>query len=293
MNFRTAAAALLGLLLLSIPAQAIGIGPGRIEVKFEPNTNASYEFAVMNNEGKELEISLYKSGDLAKYVTVDSGTFRLAPNEVRRFTFNVSFPPALEPGLHDTRIGAVGIPPQGATVAAVAGVEMQFWVYVDYPEKYVSVDITHTRPFLNRPVVFNVTLFNPVNRSMAATADLEISEDRNGTSVMIERFDLGGAELASGARHVLQAEWTPANYGDYTVVARAYFDGGTSRKEMGLTLTPPNAPASGETEAQPQAQTAIDIWRSPYTHAIMILIIITLAVLLWPEKKRERDGQKE
>lgn len=280
---------LLGFLLISAPALAIGIGPARIEVKFEPNLNATYEVHVFNNEDKTVEVQPYVSGDLAKYITIDTGKLTIGPKESKIFNFKASLPVSLEPGKRDTRIGVVGLPPAGAMVGAVAGAEIQYWVYVDYPEEYISVDIMHSTPELNKQMTFEVKLFNPVNKSLSPSADLEISRSINGTDVTVERFDFGTVALVSGAEHTFNATWTPTEPGEYKLVPRAYYNGKTTRREMYFTLAAPSLPGmppAQQGEESPQAA-APDLWHSPYTYLIILLIIAIIAVAFWPEKRRE------
>jgi hypothetical protein len=292
MNMRIVFAFLAVLVVLSAPALAIGIGPGRIEVKFEPSMNATYEVQVINTEDSTEEVQPFVSGDLQNYITMDKTPIKLAPGEAKKFTFSVSMPASLTPGRHDTNIGVVGMPPSGAMVGAVAGAEIQFWVYVDYPQKYIAIETIYTRPFIGQQMFINVTLINPVNSTITASADLEIDEIKNN-SIMLDRVDFGSLSLLSGETRTFQANFTPPEAADYSMVSRAYYDGGPTKSEVGFTLTAPGAPVqpSAPTET-PAPITAADMWKSPYTYVIIILVLIILAVLVWPEKRRGKDGAR-
>jgi len=280
-------AAVLCFLLLSQAALAIGIGPGRISVKFVPNLNTNYTFHVANTEDRTLKVQPFVSGDLAQYVTVGNDVYTLGPKEVRNFMFYVSMPASLEPGKYDTRIGVVEAAPPGGMVSAVAGVELQYWVYVDYPEKYISADISYSVPELGKPMAFDVTLFNPVNRTLKTSADLDIIEIRNGTDVKLERFEFGNVTLNSGDEKVFHSSWTPEKEGDYKAVAHAYYEGETTPKEMGFSVAKPQAPPAPapQTAEQIVKKTAQNLLYSPYTAIVALLVLAIFAVVLWPEKK--------
>jgi hypothetical protein len=285
-------AAILSFLLLSQAALAIGIGPGRIEVKFVPNLNTNYTFHVANSQDRPLKVQPFVSGDLAQYITVGNDAYTLGSNEVRNFMFQVSLPASLEPGRRDTNIGVVEVTPPGGMVSAVAGVQLQFWVYVDYPEKYVSVDITYSEPELGKPMVFDVKLFNPVNRTLQTSADLDIIEIRNGTDITLERFDFGNATLNSGDERIFHASWAPQKEGNYKAVVHAYYEGETTRKEMGFNIVKPQAPPAStpQTPQQIVKKAAQNLLYSPYTAVVIILVLAIIIVALWPEKKKEADA---
>ena len=123
---------------------AIGLNPSRLIIDFEPNLEKTVTYNVINNEGKELEVSVYVSGELKDYVTLKETKITVAPGEVKPFTVNLKLPSKLDkPGTYDTRVGVVGTVPLtaggGAQVAARVGVESQLWVRVPYPGKYASI----------------------------------------------------------------------------------------------------------------------------------------------------------
>jgi len=294
MKMRLVLAALFAFLLVSQAALAVGISPGRIELKFVPNFNATYSFHVMNNENAPLNVQPFVYGDLAQYIIINKSAYTLAAGEYKGFEFQLNLPDTLDPGKRDTRLGVVGVNTPGGMVGAVAGVEMQFWVYVDYPEKYISVNMVYTEPSLDKPMAFDVTLFNPVNRTLTPSADLNIIEIRNGTEVTLERFDIGSVALKPGEDYVFHTTWTPKKAGDYLAVAHAYYEGATSRREFGFTVEkpqPPAVPSNPQTIQETAKKTAQNLLYSPYTAIIAVLVIAIIIVCFWPSKKKE--GEKD
>jgi len=282
MKTRLFLAALLASALLSAPALGIGIGPGRIELIFAPNMEQDLGFYVSNQGERNMTVDLYASGELGKYVTMETNKAVIPGKMVKNFNFHLKLPAILEPGKRTAAIGATETEPPAGMVSALAGVEMQLWIYVSYPENYVSVMITHTSPELNKPVHFNVTLFNPLNKTMHAAADLQIL-DANNTA--LERFDLGGADISTGESRTFQTQWLPPKGGQYNAVARAYYGKDTTRTEMGfVSPLPVSLPAP--TPPQEVIKEAIkNPTQSPYTLLIVLLMAAIVAVAVWPTKR--------
>jgi len=278
-------ASLFAFLMLSAPALGIGIGPGRIEVTFVSNTEQDMDFYVSNQGEGNLSITLYAGGELGKYITLAENNATLSPKSVKNYRFHIKMPATLEPGKHLATIGAVEAAAPEGMVAAVAGVELQLWVYVAYPQKYVSVIITHTKPEAGMPVAFNVTLFNPVNSTVATTADLQIL-DANDTA--LERFDFGSLNISAGETRTVVAEWIPPAEGGYKAVARAYYGSETTRTEMGVKVASAKPEPAPPAPAAPQEiikEAIKNPTQSPYTLLIVLLIAAIVAVAVWPTKK--------
>jgi len=282
MNAKFAVPFIFAFLLLSEPAWAIGIGPGRIEADFQPGAEYDYSFQVLNNEKRTIDVELYVSGDLAKYITLSENSTTLLPGEAKIFNFHIKMPEELEPGKHDTRIGAVEAVSPEAPLAARAGVELQFWVHVPYPEKYIAVDIIYSQPEINQTMEFNVTLSNPVKVNLTPSADMEILKD----DIVLERFDFGEVFLPSGSSHTFRTNWTATEEGAYKAIARAYYEGETTRKEVMFSIEAPRAepqqPAPQKVEEKGSAL------YSPYALLIILIIIAIVIVILWPEGKKAK-----
>jgi len=272
-------------LMLSAPALGVGIGPGRIEMTFASNMEQDMDFYVSNQGEENLSVNLYAGGELGKYITLAENNATLPAKSVRNFRFHIRMPATLEPGRHLASIGAVEAAAPDGMVVAVAGVELHLWIYVAYPEKYVSVMITHTKPEAGTPVAFNVTLFNPVNSTVATSADLQIL-DANDTT--LERFDFGSLNLSAGETRTVEAEWIPPAEGGYKAVARAYYGSETTRTEMGVKVAsakPEPAPPAPNAPQEIIKEAIKNPTQSPYTLLIVLLIAAIVAVAVWPTKK--------
>lgn len=286
---KTVLSALVLLALLASPAMAIGVSPSRQAENFVPNFEQNYTYTVFNNINESRYVNLYVTGDLARYVTLYSnGTYFFLPGEAKSFKFNVKLPSSLEPGRNEARIGAVEVAEPGAAVGGVAGVEMQYWVEVPYPEKYIAIRIEHQpKLYANEPVQFEVVLSNPGRTEVFTTADLEV-QDANHT--ILERFELGYGSMAVGSNSEFTANWMPDAAGNYYAVARAYYEGSVTKKEMSFSVAEPVQPPV-------QQQTFLNIPLPDLTLYIVLIVALSAAiviVLFWPGKrKNERKESAE
>ncbi|MCX6767762.1 MAG: hypothetical protein NTY90_03485 [Candidatus Micrarchaeota archaeon] len=209
MDFRTPFLLLVFLSLLQFSA-ALGISPGRIDIPFQPNLTTSFSFRVIPHSAPFVKFTT--RGDLAQYISfpVTQATIPIGSSD--RFTFDVRLPQALSlPGLHDTRI-VVTEYPRGFQAGAEAGVgakvavELQFWVRVPYPGKYLEVTkfmVGNVPSGKNAPIELGA-----INRGNESIAN---------ASTVFEIFDASGALLATipggwrgigpGENAVFEAAW--------------------------------------------------------------------------------------
>jgi hypothetical protein len=112
---------LAGLLLPQIVG-AIAIAPGNIDITFEPNAVKEYELIIINNEPHSSDITLYKKGGLATYITLPFESIKLKANEEMRIKFKANLPNEM-PAETDARIGAAARAGTGGQISAIAAVE--------------------------------------------------------------------------------------------------------------------------------------------------------------------------
>ncbi len=166
---------------------AIGLNPSRLIVDFEPNLEKTVTYNVINNEGKELEVSIYVTGELKDYVTSKETKITVAPGETKSFNVILKLPSKLDkPGTYDTRVGVVGTVPLtasgGAQVAARVGVESQLWVRVPYPGKYASTTLDVSNVKVGEKAEFKITISNLGTEDMTVSDEVDIF-DPSGTKV--------------------------------------------------------------------------------------------------------------
>jgi len=223
-------------------AYAIGISPGRIEVgscptckAYTPGDTVAESFKAINNEGRDLYVEFYASGDLASYVKFDAASTTLSPGEIRPMAFRITIPENLTPGKHDTRVGLVESLPGGSgMLAARAGVEMQYWIYVPYPEKYIDISFSASSAKKGEPVTFTLGATNMGVKDLSSVSiSIGIYDYDNN---LVKTIELAGKPIASGKSDTFTASWTTVNIGVYTAKATITYDGETREASVGFKV---------------------------------------------------------
>jgi hypothetical protein len=184
------------LLCLTIAVQladvrALGIGPPLMDINFQPNTEAKYDFIVANSLDEQRQIDLYVAGDdeAAKYVKLSEYAAILKPKESRGFSFTTSFPDKMTPGQHKIRVGAVEHTASGGLVGARVGVEIIVLIEVPLPGRYLTIDrfdVQDSR--VGRPALLNLILTNKgkekINNILAVSDILNARGEKAITTVL-------------------------------------------------------------------------------------------------------------
>lgn len=218
-------------LFLSSNALAIGIGPSRLIIDFEPNYEDTITYTVINAEDILLRASLYVKGDLKDYITLSTTELVLDPGESKSFEVRLKLPAQISPGRHDIRIGASEAEPAGiGTVAALAAVEAQLWIDAPYPGKYIEVGFDATNAAVNEMVDFTLTVTNKGKQNLSSvSAAIDIYEKRSNEKV--GDVDIAGKSVAVGDTVELEGRWKGTQVGAYRAVATVSYDGSTKTAE--------------------------------------------------------------
>ncbi len=244
------AALSLALVLVSLTAgsaHALGIGPGRIELDFEPGMSQTFEYFILNNERKAVDVEIYVSGPLAQYITCSESTFSFAPQDVTKtFSCDMSLPESLDtPGLIDNRIGAVesmeAAGGGGATMGGRVGVESQLWITVPYPGYYAVVGLDAPNTASGSDVVFKVSVNNKGTNTFTASGTIKVFDG----DLELDSLDLGQRTLKPTQSGTLTVSWptggisagqyravATVNYGDKSEEAEKTFSIGELRAEI-------------------------------------------------------------
>ncbi len=123
-------------------AFALGIGPAKMNIEFQPLAQSKYNFIVVNEVDAPKQIELYVAGDeeAARYFNLMEKTVTMKPKETRGFYFTFNQPAKMTPGQHKVRIGAVESLPGSGQLGAKIGVESIIIVEVPVPGKYITIN---------------------------------------------------------------------------------------------------------------------------------------------------------
>lgn len=166
---------------------ALGVTPGRTTFNFEPGSEKSFSFFILNSEDKDFGVSIIVEGDLKNYLTLSENSFNMYSDEPdKKIQANLSLPFWLSPGLHVLKIFVLEKNSEegGSTkLGAVVGVVTEVNVFVPYPGKYLDVGINVVGPNENGGIDFVIPV---VNRG---------SENISNASAVLEVFDLKGSKI--------------------------------------------------------------------------------------------------
>lgn len=122
---------------------AVGIGPPRVEVDFQPGQQIELDFFVINTGAADIDVRMEARGDLADLVSFSKYKFSLKPGESEGLKVIVDMPDRMEvPGINEIPIRAMEIPKGGGgMVGAVAGVEAKLNIIVPFEGAFIKADL--------------------------------------------------------------------------------------------------------------------------------------------------------
>ena len=229
------------MLILSsaVLVNAIGIGPPRIRLDFEPGLNQDIEYYIVNTENIPINVEIYAKGDLKEHVSFDEMSFRLNSAGTRTIIAHLTLPEKIDkPGANIIKIGALASPvsAKAATVAAKAGVESQLYIEVPYEGKYLSADIVVEDVKVGETAELIIKISNLGKEdisSISAAIDIYDIEDNKITTVQTDK-----KELKAGENSELKAQWDTGNAkpGTYKVSALIDYDGNKKQLETSFNV---------------------------------------------------------
>jgi len=223
------AVCLMALLLMSQEAAALGIGPARTELDFEPGLSEELFVVVFNEDDFEQEIDLYVKGDLEDYVELSTSKATIPANSNAKITFTLALPQAPPgEGKLDTRIGAVQTVPQGVgnAVAKVA-VESQLWIYAPYQGKKLeaSLEATDVKPGEDVELILGISNVGTEDVDTSPSIIVSKEEEEIGT------IDFGSVHVPSMEEKTLKESYPTESLdeGTYNAVALVPYNGETAK----------------------------------------------------------------
>ena len=215
---------LFSFIFFSTNASAIGIGPARTIINFEPNYEDTITYVVVNGGTGVLKANLYVSGDLRDYITLSMSEVTLGPGETKTFECRIKLPAEITPGRHDIRIGAGEAAPAGTgTVAALAAVESQLWIDAPYPGKYVEASFAVTNAALGGLSDLTLSVTNKGKDNLTAvSADVSIYDAKNE---IVGNVKMPAKGIVVGDTAELKGSWKGEKVGVYRAIASISYDG--------------------------------------------------------------------
>ncbi len=215
-------------------SSAIGIGPPKVEVDFQPNLNKEITFMVLNQISIPIRAELYVRGDLAEYITLEKEYIDLDPGKSATFQVYITLPSKIDtPGPNNLRIGALEsqITSEAGTVGAKAGVESKLIINVPYEGKYIKADLKATDIKKGEIVDFTLSISN-IGEEYIADLDASI-EIYDSDDEKIATIKTDSISISSGEKKDIAAKWSSedAEAGIYNAIAKITYDGNAKEAE--------------------------------------------------------------
>lgn len=213
------------LILLSPIVYAIGISPSSIEMWYEPNKEESYDYIVKVKDQEPTQVMMYSKGDLNESITLEKTLVELQPGVWTKFSFKIKFPPTLQPGMHDNRIGIVessGLN-EGGGIGVIAGVESVLRIRVPYPGRYLELEkFEIPTGEVNKPIELTIELRNLGKEDVNdARARIDI---KNSAGETVTALTTEGVSIKQKETGVLKTQWQTSTPGVYSATGTVIYD---------------------------------------------------------------------
>lgn len=223
---------LLLILLVQFSSGVLGLGisPGRTSVEFDKPMEKDYQFTLLNNEHKEMQVFLMVRGELNQSVKMFDSIVEFMPSEeskVLNFKLNLQGNLQKEPGLHTAEIVALEVPKaggDGSFVGATVSVVSQIHVFVSCPGKCVETDLSVFDAETGGLASFVIPV---INRGKVGICDLRAVIDiYTSLNEKVDSVETNYKSLEPGERTELVGKWNVSvNSGDYLAKVTLFYDG--------------------------------------------------------------------
>lgn len=227
------------ILILSstILVNAIGIGPPRIKIDFQPGLKQDIEYYIVNTENMPINVEIYAKGDLKDYIAFDETSFKLYSGGTKTIIAHLTLPEKIDkPGTNVVKIGALASPitAKAATVAAKAGVESQLLIEVPYEGKYLSANIVVEDVKVGEIAELIVKISNLGKEDIASVSAVINIYDLDNNKIDTVLTDK--KELKAGESSELKAQLDTKDVKPGTYKAAALVDYDGNKKEVSTTF---------------------------------------------------------
>tara|TARA_Y100000034_G_scaffold111948_1_gene145507 strand:- start:1109 stop:2221 length:1113 start_codon:yes stop_codon:yes gene_type:complete len=152
------------LLFLFESVFAIGIGPSKEIIDFEPNLEKKIEYYVINQDIAPVNVLVYKRGDLMNIIELENQTFEIGMDGTKVFDVLLKLPSSLPPGNNEVQIVASQLPggddDSGTVVTSLVNVVARLIIKVPYEDQYLKANIGVSDVKLGENVFVDLNLEN-------------------------------------------------------------------------------------------------------------------------------------
>ncbi|MBT4022930.1 hypothetical protein HN789_05310 [archaeon] len=231
---------LLGLVLVSF-AGALGISPSKVDIFHQKYSESTINLKIINNENKELKLSLIPKGELSNYVNFKEQEIFIGKNTYEKtISYSLDLPNNLNPGNHDLKILVMDSSKSSAEniLSANLGIMQSINVIVPYPKKYVIPKTTISKNKQNEEVTFTISVKNVGSKDIEnLNAEIEIYNIENSK---ISTLKTNAISLKSKDKSKIVSKWIATTLpGKYKAILNVYFDEEKIEKEKNFEIGEP------------------------------------------------------
>lgn len=205
------------------PSSALGVGPAKIEVNFEPGFERTLTYKVLGADDDQ-ELELYTAGDLPGAVKLD----RDKMTGSGEFNVYLKLPEVIEtPGKHRILIGVrEKLDEELANIiGTVVAIQVVIDVFVPYPGRYVDLTFNSKDANVGEPIRFDLELISQGDEDVIISPRIDIIDDNKTLETLLFQV----RELKSQEKLPLKKFLDTTNYnpGTYKGVARVDYGSGS------------------------------------------------------------------
>ncbi|MEA3514872.1 MAG: hypothetical protein U9R34_05315 [Nanoarchaeota archaeon] len=280
---------------------ALGISPSTREVYFEPGIEKTLSYHIINNEQKNISVSLAVSGDFKDYILLnDSIVDMLDTEEKIKLYYTLKFPQEMESGKWKSEIIATSKSSvkagtssgSGNTITASMSIASEISVIAASLDNYLIAELdAHDVPENEIPY-FDIAMNNLKDKNLHNVFAAIIIYSPEGKPIM--QFNTSMKDLKKHSKSHIQAS-LPANHidnlapGRYYANATVYYEGLAAESGDEFKIGNPEIKISeislfkaGDNTYRFEIDT-ISEWNSPISQAYITLDINDIAGSLVPQ----------
>jgi hypothetical protein len=190
------------------PSFAIGISPSRIEMDFVRGQSSVYEISIVGEGHPNIVVSSKESADcgLSDYIKPEKTQLTLNPRERVYIGLNITLPLDYpRPGVHYCGIVAEEVAQADSSgVSAFSAVQMQIFIRVPYPERYLGGRFSVSDANLSGKVHMTTSFESMGLQNVTASAVITIRDSGGRVVATILTSSVFVESMGSGS---LEAEW--------------------------------------------------------------------------------------
>jgi hypothetical protein len=179
------------ILFFSEDSLAIGLSPPTHEIVFEPNTEHTFRFSVINKGPKLMNVKVNATGGLRDYISFSENEFDLKPMSYSSITVNLKLPDSLPPGITRTNIEFLDATPSPSGMFKISvGVTGAIKVFEPYPDFYATMNVEIPDINVNQQINYKVNIQNKGKKEIN-DGKFEIDFfDINNKSIISKKHDV-------------------------------------------------------------------------------------------------------